>query len=70
MFRAGELATAAGVPIIVLVPEIGMGYKVGSRSKRKSIRMTYSPSPSGRGRGDGQAEPGRALAVLDCHTLI
>jgi hypothetical protein len=40
MFRAGELATAAGVPIIVLVPEIGIGYKVGSRSKRKSIGMT------------------------------
>jgi hypothetical protein len=28
----------------------------------------YSPSPSGRGGGEGQAEPGRALAVLDCYT--
>jgi hypothetical protein len=40
MFRAGEPATSAGVPIIVLVPETGMGYKVGSGSKRKSIGMT------------------------------
>jgi hypothetical protein len=37
MFRAGELATSAGVPIIILVPELGMVYKVASRSKRKSI---------------------------------
>ena len=40
MFKAGELATSAGVPIIILVPEIGMVYKVDSRSKRQSIRMT------------------------------
>jgi hypothetical protein len=40
MFKAGELATAAGVPIIILVPEIGMVYKIASRSKRQSIRMT------------------------------
>jgi hypothetical protein len=60
MFKAGEMATSAGVPIIILVPEIGMVYKVDSRSKCKSIGMTYSPSPSGRGRGEGQAEPGRA----------
>jgi hypothetical protein len=40
MFRAEELATSAGVPIIVLVPEIGMVYKVDSTSMRKFIRMT------------------------------
>jgi hypothetical protein len=40
MFRAEELATSAGVPIIVLVPEIGMVYKVDSTLMRKFIRMT------------------------------
>jgi hypothetical protein len=40
MRRAGEPATSAGVPIIVLVPEIGMVYKVDSTSMRKFIRMT------------------------------
>jgi Protein of unknown function (DUF2933) len=37
---------------------------------RQCKLRTYAPSPSGRGGGEGQAEPGRALAVLDCHTLI
>jgi hypothetical protein len=40
MFRAEELATSAGVPIIVLVSEIGMVYKVHPTLMRKSIRMT------------------------------
>jgi hypothetical protein len=40
MFRTEELATSAGVPIIVLVPEIRMVYKVDSTSMRKFITMT------------------------------
>jgi hypothetical protein len=39
MQTAGEPVTAVGVPIIILVPEIEMVYKVASRSMHKSIRM-------------------------------